>query len=158
MSDTISYSNISFIFFLFSNNYQKYIFYLLTYFLSGKWILQVFNFLITTLITFFIFSTYNAVGQQADQKYAATFSEKVLIQIKLAILDLETMCPHLHYLHHDRGQLIQSCLFNLFNNNKIRFLFCSNANKPQFLFIYSHYFTLIFIFFQKMPKINHHHI
>ena len=88
---------------------------------------------------------------------------KKSIQAKLAILDLRIMCPH---SHHDRSQLIQSCLFNPFNNNKIHFLFCGNTSKPPILFMYSHYVLLIvfFFFFQKMPKtkqlgtINYHHI
>ena len=75
-------------------------------------------FLISALITFFIFSIYNTVGQQVDQKYVATFSKKILIQ---TILDLKIMCPHLHYLHDEIRQLIQSCLFNPFNSNKIHF-------------------------------------
>ena len=53
--------------------------------------------MISALITFFIFSIYNAVGQQVDQKYAATFSKNLLIQTKLAILNLKIMCLHLHY-------------------------------------------------------------
>ena len=101
-------------------------------------------FLISVLIIFFIFSIYNAVGQQVDQKCAATFSKKVLIQAKLAILDLKIMCPH---SNREKGQLIRSCQFDPFNNNKIYFLFC-NTIKPRVLFIYSHYLPLI-IFFKK---------
>ena len=104
-------------------------------------------FLISLLIIFFIFSIYNAVGQQVDQKCAATFSKKVLIQAKLAILDLKIMCPH---SNREKGQLIRSCQFDPFNNNKIYFLFC-NTIKPRVLFIYSHYLPLI-IFFQKMKN------
>ena len=59
------------------------------------------------------------------------------------------MGPH---LHHERGQLIQSCLFNPFNNNKINFLFCNNTSKSSFLFMYSHYVPLFFIFFSKNTK------
>ena len=60
------------------------------------------------------------------------------------------MCP---YLHHERDQLIQSCLFNPFHNNKLHFCFVyyNNAGKPLVLFIYSHYVPLI-IFFKKMLK------
>ena len=105
-------------------------------------------FLISALIIFFIFSIYNAVGQQVNQKYAATFSKKVLIQAKLAILDLKIMCPH---SHHEKGQLIRSCLFNLFSNSKIHFLLC-NTIKPSVLFIYSHYVPLYIFFFQKKKK------
>ena len=43
------------------------------------------------------------------------------------------MCPH---LHHERDQLIKSCLFTPFSNNKIHFLFC-NTSKPTVLFMYS---------------------
>ena len=46
------------------------------------------------------------------------------------------MCPPLHY---ERGQLIQPCLFNPFNNNRIHFLFCNNSSKSLVLFMYSHY-------------------
>ena len=58
------------------------------------------------------------------------------------------MCPH---LHHERGQLIQSCLSNPFNNNKIRFLFCKNTSKPPVLSMYSRYVPLI-IFLSKNAK------
>ena len=59
------------------------------------------------------------------------------------------MCPH---LHHERGQLIQSCLFNPFNNNKIHFLFHNNTSKRPVLFVYSHYVPLIFYFSQNNAK------
>ena len=58
------------------------------------------------------------------------------------------MCPH---LQHERGQLIQSCLFFPFNNNKIHFLLRNNTSKPPFLFMYSHEVFLI-IFFSKNAK------
>ena len=103
-------------------------------------------FLISALIVFFIFSIYNAVGQQVDQKYAATFSKKVFIQAKLAILDLKIMCPH---SHHGKGQLIGSCLFNLFSNNKINFLVI-----PSVLFIYSNYVLLYIFFFKKWKMLK----
>ena len=70
------------------------------------------------------------------------------------------MCPH---LHHERDQLIQPCLFNPFNSNKVHFLFCNNTSKPPVFFMYSHSVPLI-IFAQKMPKtkqlgnINYDHI
>ena len=51
----------------------------------------------------------------------------ILSQTKLAIMDLIIMRPH---LHHERGQLIQSCLFNPFNNSKILLLFCKNTSRP----------------------------
>ena len=59
--------------------------------------------------------------------------------------------------------MIQPYLFNPFNNNKTRFLFFNNTNKPPVPFMYNHYAPLI-IFYQKMLKtkqlgnINHHHI
>ena len=56
------------------------------------------------------------------------------------------MSPH---LHHEKGQLIQSCLFNPFKNNKIHFLFCNNTIKSPVFFIYSHHVPP---FFQKMLK------
>ena len=70
------------------------------------------------------------------------------------------MCPR---LRHERGQLIQPCLFNPFDNNKIHFLFCDKSSKPPVLFMYSHYVPLI-IFSQKIIKIKqlrnikYHHI
>ena len=67
------------------------------------------------------------------------FSKKNILA-KLAILDLKIMCLH---LHHGRGQLIQFCLCNPFNNSKIHFLSCGNTSKPPVLFMYSHYVLLI---------------
>ena len=87
--------------------------------------------------------------QQVDQKYTAIFSKEILIETKLTISDLKIMCSH---LHHERGQLIQSCLFNPFNNNKIHFLFHNNTSKRPVLFVYSHYVPLIFYFFQNNAK------
>ena len=52
------------------------------------------------------------------------------------------MCPH---LHDEKGQLIQSCLFNSFNNNKIHFLVCHNTSNPPVLCMCSHYVPLIFL-------------
>ena len=66
-------------------------------------------------------------------------------------------------IHHERAQLIQPCLFNHFNNNKIHFLFCNNTSKPPVPFMYSHFVPVI-IFSQKMLKtkqlrnISYHHI
>ena len=82
--------------------------------------------------------------QQVDQKYTAIFSKEILIETKLTISDLKIMCSH---LHHERGQLIQSCLFNPFNKNKIHFLFCFML---PILFMY---FTVsLVIFFTKCYK------
>ena len=47
--------------------------------------------------------------------------------------------------------MIQSCLFNPFNNTKIHFLFCNNTSKPPVLFVYSHYVPLI-IFYSKNAR------
>ena len=58
------------------------------------------------------------------------------------------MCPH---LHHERGQSIQPCLFDPFNNKKIHFLFCNNTSKPQVLFMYSYYIHHNY-FFSKIAK------
>ena len=112
--------------------------------LTACWGNEFYKFLISALIIFFIFSICNTVGQQVDQKYTATLSKKSVIQAKLTILDLKVMSPH---LHHEKGQLIQSCLFNPFKNNKIHFLFCNNTIKPPIFFIYSHNVPP---FFQKM--------
>ena len=65
----------------------------------------------------------------------------------MAILDLK-MCPH---LHHERGQLIEPCLFNQFSNNKIHFSYSNNTSKLPVVFMYSHYVPLI-NFSQKMLK------
>ena len=91
-------------------------------------------FLISGLMIFFIFSIYNAAGHQVDQ---------ILIQAKLVIMDLKIMCPH---MQNEKGQLIQSCLRNPFNNNQIHFLFGNNTSKPPDLFMYSHYVPLIIFF------------
>ena len=88
----------------------------------------------------------NAVGQQVDQKYTATFSKNILIQAKLAILDLNIVCTH---LHHERDQLSQPCLINPFNNNRSLFLFCNNTSNPQVLFIQSLCSSNYIFFFKK---------
>ena len=51
----------------------------------------------------FLHILINAAGQQVDQKYTATVSDKILIQAKLTILGLKMMYPH---LHHERGQKV----------------------------------------------------
>ena len=53
-------------------------------------------------------------------------------------------------LHHERDQLIQSCLFNPFNNSKILFLCYKNTSRPPA----SHYLLLIIKKKKKKKKKN----
>ena len=113
--------------------------------LSGHWMsgrnkfYKFLIFLMSSFIILFIFCIDNAAVQQVDQEYTAAFSEKVLIQAKLAILEVKIMRPH---LRHEGDQLIQSCLFNPLYNNKINFLFCKNTSKSPVLLMYSLYVPL----------------
>ena len=99
-------------------------------------------FLISALIIFFIFSIYNAVGQQVDQNYTASFS-KNSYSGQVGHFGLENNVSSITPWKR------QSCLFNTFNNNKIHFLFCNNTSKPPVLFVYSHYVLLIIFFLKK---------
>ena len=52
------------------------------------------------------------------------------------------MCPHFHH-EKDQMEIIQPCLCNPLNNNKIYFLFCNNTTKSPVLFMQSQYVLLI---------------